>query len=116
MFDIFEKPPTQLPQEPPPGGPRPIFFAVTTSFLAGILPLVLILIDIVVSLAADPVGGPPVAATLATLAGLVLPEALQPDPAKVEATMRALSPLFGLIIAHQRAGAARPYTLDPRAT
>jgi hypothetical protein len=31
----------------------------------------------------------------------------------VSAFMRFISPVFGLIIAHQRSGAARPYALVP---
>lgn len=91
--------------EPP--GPAPIFIGYTRSFWLGILPTLVLLVDVVIGLAADPVAGPPVAALVATLFGL--------DAAKVETTMRALAPFFALVIAQQRAGAARPYTFDPRA-
>lgn len=89
---------------------EPIFFAWTRSFWAGILPILLILVDVIAqafSMFADAAVGPPIAGTIAGLFGL--------DAAKVEATMRALAPLFALVIAHQRSGASRPYTIDPRA-
>ena len=89
---------------------EPIFFAWTRSFWAGILPILLILVDVIAqafSMFADAQVGPPIAGTIAGLFGL--------DAAKVEATMRGLAPLFALVIAQQRAGAARPYTINPRA-
>ncbi len=95
---------------PPPGPPEPLFIGYARSFWFGILPTLLILLDVMVqlfNLAADATVGPPIAGAIAGLLGA--------DAAKVETTMRALSPLFALVIAQQRAGAARPYSIDPRA-
>lgn len=89
---------------------EPIFIGIARSFWFGILPILLILVDVAVqgiNLAADAQVGPPIAGAIAGLFGL--------DAVKTEATMRALAPLFALVIAQQRAGAARPYTIDPRA-
>ncbi len=92
---------------------QPIFIAATRSFWFGILPILAIALDVIVTLAADPASGPPVAATLAALLAALTPDAwgLDLDPARIEAGMKALAPLFALIIAHQRRGENRPYTL-----
>jgi hypothetical protein len=81
----------------------PIFFAATRSFWLGIVPILMILLDVAVTLAADATSGPPVAGVIARALGF--------DAAAVEAAMLKLAPLFALVIAQQRAGKARPYTL-----
>ena len=86
---------------------EPIFILWARSFWLGVLPALGILLDVIVSLAADPAQGPPIAGLIAAIFGA--------DPAAVEATMLKLAPLFALIVAQQRSGAARPYTLNPRA-
>lgn len=86
---------------------EPIFIGWTRSFWAGILPILLIVVDISVQALADAAVGPPVAGLIA--------RGFDIDPDLVEQTMLRLTPLFALIIAQQRAGAARPYTIDPRA-
>lgn len=107
MRDLVEE---TAPPAPATDRREPIFIGWTRSFWAGILPILLILVDVavqVINVLADATVGPPIAGIVAGLFGL--------DTAEVEATMRALAPLFALVIAHQRAGAARPYTIDPRA-
>lgn len=81
---------------------EPIFFGVTRSFWVGIVPMLAALVDVVVSLAADPAAGPPISGLIAAAFGW--------DAAAVEAAMLKLVPLFGLIALQQRAHAARPYT------
>lgn len=91
----------------------PVFFAITRSFWLGVVPALAVLLDVAVSvvlpLLADVSAGPPVAGLIAAILGA--------DAAKVEGAMRALAPLFALIVAHQRAGQGgeppRPYTIRP---
>ena len=90
-----------------PDAHTPIFILWTRSFWFGIFPILGILFDVAISLFSDPTTGPPVAGLIAMILGL--------DAAAVESAMLKLSPLFALLIAQQRAGDARPYTLDPRA-
>lgn len=85
---------------------KPIFFAATRSFWLGVVPLLAILADVlaqVLTVLSDADVGPPVAGVIASLFG--------GDAAKVEAVMRTMAPVFGLLIAHQRSGASRPYTI-----
>lgn len=85
----------------------PIFFAWTRSFWLGILPTLLIVLDIAVQIMGDPIATPPVAALIGWMIGA--------DPVVIEGWMLRLAPLFALLIAQQRSGQARPYTMDPRA-
>lgn len=85
----------------------PIFIGVTRSFLIGILPAGLVALDVIVALASDPETAPPIAGLIAAMTGY--------EVAQVEGFMRATAPFLALIVAQQRAGSARPYTLDPRA-
>lgn len=98
--------------------PAPIFIGITRSFLLGILPALLTAVDILFQMFSDPAVGGPVARAIAFAAnvvtGVVLGAAVV-DAEQVEATMRALAPVYAFIVAQQRAGAARPYTMDPRA-
>ncbi|RRH70040.1 hypothetical protein [Falsigemmobacter faecalis] len=90
---------------------RPIFIGRTRSFWLGILPALLIVLDVVTWLAAAVFSDPQLVPPVATLAGWMLGL----DVVVIEEWMLRMSPLFALIIAQQRAGSARPYTLDPRA-
>lgn len=95
---------------------EPIFILWARSFWLGILPLLAVLLDLGAVLVFDPVAGPPAALALATvvnLAGSIFGAEQLLDPAAVESVMVKLAPLFGLIVAQQRAGAARPYSLNP---
>lgn len=84
----------------------PIFIAWTRSFWLGIVPLLLIGADMLAALSSQ--GGlGPIATLIATLTGL--------DVDQVEGALRGVSVIAGIVIAQQRGGAARPYTLDPRA-
>lgn len=98
--------------------PPPIFFAWTRSFWLGWFPAILTFIDVLMSLFGDPALSAPVAGLI--VAGLQVVAAPFPIEVSVtakdvEATMQALSPLYALIVAHQRRGPSRPYTADPRA-
>lgn len=90
----------------------PVFIGYTRSFLIGILPLLLTAMDILVQLFTDHATAAPAATIIAWAVSLVHPV----TAAEVTAVMQLLAPLWGMIIAQQRAGYARPYTLDPRAT
>lgn len=90
---------------------EPIFFAYTRSFWAGIVPLLLTLIDIAVRMTADPATALPAATVISWAVSAVTPV----STAQVAHIMQTLAPLFGLLIAQQRAGYARPYSLNPRA-
>ena len=85
----------------------PIFIAWTRSFWLGIVPTLLIVLDVLVQIASDPAATPPVAALIGWMIGA--------DPVAIEGWMLRLAPLFALLIAQQRSGSSRPYTLDPRA-
>lgn len=90
---------------------RPIFIGWTRSFWLGILPSLLIALDVAVALingiTADAALAPPVAQFLGWMLGA--------DPVVIEGWMLRFAPVMALVIAHQRSGSARPYTLDPRA-
>lgn len=106
MRDFVEE-----PAPPAPARPEPIFIGWTRSFWAGILPILLIAVDVatqLVGMLGDATLGPPIAGLIAALFGY--------DAAEVEAVMLKLAPVFAIVIAQQRAGASRPYSLDPRAT
>lgn len=84
----------------------PIFIAWTRSFWLGIVPLLMVGADMLAALS-DAGGIGPVAALIAGLTGW--------DAAQVESALRGVAVVAGVIIAQQRSGSARPYTLDPRA-
>ncbi len=86
---------------------KPIWIAWTYSFWLGILPALLTLLDFMIMLGTNAETAGPFAAVLA----LILPWSAE----QISEGMRAASPFFALWVAYQRAGAARPYTLDPRA-
>lgn len=82
----------------------PIFILKTRSFWLGIFPLLLTIAD---SLFAESATGGPFTNLLAA--------ALGKDPETVRGWMLLVSPVWGLIIAQQRAGLTRPYTASPKA-
>ena len=84
----------------------PIFIAWTRSFWLGIVPALLVLLDVVVQLGTAAVAGP-VAGLIAAATGWTT--------GSIEDVLRGVAALAALIVAHQRRGAARPYTTDPRA-
>ncbi len=87
----------------------PIFIAKTRSFWLGIVPASLTLIDVAFqALSAE--GGEPVANALALILNAVGADV---TGSQIVGVMRALAPLYALIVAQQRAGLARPYTVDP---
>lgn len=80
----------------------PIFFGITRSFWFGVVPALLVLADIAVALAQDGTVGP-VADLIATITGCSADTAT--------AILRGVGALAALIVAQQRAGSARPYTV-----
>lgn len=85
----------------------PIFIAKTRSFWFGIVPAVLTMIDVILRAFTEG-GQEPVAAAISTVLGQIF--GWTPD--QIHNAMVALAPLYALIIAQQRAGLARPYTMD----
>ncbi len=84
----------------------PIFIAKTRSFWLGIVPASLTLIDVAFqALTAE--GSEPVANALALILSAFGADLTGEQIAGV---MRALAPLYALIVAQQRSGLARPYT------
>lgn len=83
----------------------PIFIAWTRSFWLGIVPLLLNALDIAVMISAPGTLGP-IAALIASATGA--------DLDQVETIMRGSGVVAGLIVAHQRRGESRPYTINPR--
>jgi len=90
---------------------EPIFFAWTRSFWLGVMPALLTVLDVVVIFATSALGDPSLHGPVATMLSWVIPV----DTAQVQSVMQTLAPVYALIVAQQRAGAARPYTTDPRA-
>lgn len=89
----------------------PVFIGYTRSFLLGILPLLLTVIDYAAQAFADPNTAGPAASLIAWGLAPVHPVTAE----QVAHVMQVLAPLWGFVIAQQRAGYARPYTFDPRA-
>lgn len=80
----------------------PIFIGVTRSFLLGIVPALLVLLDVIVQLTAPGTLGP-ISQMISAVTDLA--------PQQVESVMGAIGTVAALVVAHQRRGAARPYTL-----
>ena len=97
----------------------PIFFAITRSFLFGLLPAMLTLLDAVFQAFGSAETAVPVAAMIAavlnTFGALPFLAFLQTSAEAVHQVMTALAPVYALIVGQQRMHAARPYTIDPRA-
>lgn len=86
---------------------KPISFYLTRSFWFGIVPALLVALDTVVHILADPEMGGPVAWAISQILGLIWDDI---DAASIEAALLRLAPVFALIVAQQRGGSARPYT------
>lgn len=90
---------------------EPIFIGWTRSFWLGILPALLMALDVVVwiasAVAQDPGLAPPIASLLGWMLGA--------DPVMIQGWMLRIAPLLVVVVAQQRGGPARPYTIDPRA-
>ena len=101
------------------GNREPIFFAWTRSFWLGLFPALLTIADTVFNLFASAETATPVAAVIAAfmnvLAGFTGWEFLIVTREEVHNTMTGLAPIYAMIVGYQRAHAARPYTIDPRA-
>lgn len=83
----------------------PVFILKTRSFWLGIFPLLLTALDtLFTSLSAGGDGGPLVQ---------VLAQLLGYEASEIRGFLLAVTPLWGLIIAQQRGGLARPYTSSP---
>ena len=83
----------------------PIFIAKTRSFWLGIVPLILTLLDSVFASIGEGGDGGPVANLIAAAVGA--------DPENVRGWLLLIAPVWGLVIAQQRAGLSRPYTMNP---
>lgn len=86
---------------------KPIFIFWTRSFWFGILPAILIALDLMTQIVTANQTGV-VAEMIALIPGISAEVA--------EKVLRGFAPFAALIVAWQRAGAARPYTLDATAT
>lgn len=87
---------------------NPIFIGVTRSFWFGIVPALLTALDMLFSsFGADGATGP-----FAGLLTFVAGQFFGWTPEQVQGTMQALAPIYALIVAQQRAGAARPYSFS----
>lgn len=81
----------------------PIFFAWTRSFWLGVFPALLVAIDVLSSVVLDPEAVGPVAEFIGMLTGV--------SAGQVEDYLMRIAPIFALIVAHQRRGENRPYTV-----
>ncbi len=86
--------------------PVPIFVGITRSFWFGIMPALFVALDTVIALAQADVAGP-VSEMLALVFGC------RPDTAAT--ILRGAGALAALIVAQQRAGSSRPYTMRANA-
>lgn len=84
----------------------PIFIAWTRSFWLGILPALLVLLDLLIQISAAETLGP-IAGLIAYITGW--------SADAIQEAMRGVAAVAALIVAHQRRGSNRPYTSDPRA-
>lgn len=83
---------------------EPIFILWARSFWLGILPLVIAGADFLLTIGSEQTVGP-VARVIEAITGI---------PAETgKDILRGLAVIAGLIVAHQRRGAARPYTTKP---
>lgn len=84
----------------------PIFIGWTRSFWLGIVPAIMVLADLLMAIGSDGAVGP-ISGVISVMLGL--------PPEKVEQVLRGVAGVAALIVAHQRRGAARPYTANPKA-
>lgn len=95
----------------------PIFFAVTKSFLLGLLPALLTLVDVLFNLFSSSETATPIAAVitafLSVMSGLPGLDFLAVTREQVYETMTHLAPIYAMIVGYNRAHAARPYTINP---
>lgn len=88
--------------------PRPLFILWARSFWLGILPSVLAFLEFAIVALSDQANIGPIAAAISAVFGV--------DTDSVYQFMVTLVPLFSLIVAHQRRGQNRPYSLNPQDT
>jgi len=91
---------------------QPIFIGVTRSFWFGILPAALTALDMIFAGFAGDAAYAPFAQIITVTVGQVFGWTSE----QVQGVMVSLAPLYALIVAQQRAGTSRPYTVDPTAT
>ena len=95
----------------------PIFFAVTKSFLLGLLPAMLTLVDVLFNLASSTETATPIAAVIAAfmsvLSGFPGLDFLAVTREQVHDTMTSLAPIYAMIVGYNRSHAARPYMINP---
>lgn len=85
--------------------PKPIFILFTRSFWLGLLPAALAVLDVLSALAGGETAGA-VATIIAQVFGV--------DVATAEKVIRAVGTVSAFVVAHQRRGANRPYSLNPK--
>ena len=81
----------------------PVFIGITRSFLLGIVPVLIAIADLVVAVSTGEASGP-VSDFLTWLFGW--------SPEQATKVVRGAGSVAALIIAHQRSGASRPYTME----
>lgn len=89
----------------------PIFIGYTRSFWLGIVPIIITTAEFLATVFSDAATAGPVAG----LMSMILAPHFAITAEQINTVMQGLLPFYGLFIAQQRAGYARPYTLDPRA-
>lgn len=89
----------------------PIWIARTRSFWLGILPAALTIMDAIVQISASEAAGP----VSGIVAEMLRAFGLSVSGSDVAEWMRAVAPVYALIVAHQRSGQARPYVMTRKA-
>jgi len=84
-----------------------IFIGYTRSFLLGIMPVLLSGLDAILAIVESGETGP-ITALLVSVLGM--------DAESAEGAVRLVGVVAGLIIAWERSGRARPYSLNPKDT
>lgn len=109
--------PTTIIEPPPPGatppvdvrGIVPIALWQTKSFWLGILPALLTLLDMLFRAATGDAEALPVASAVY----YVLGQFVDWTPEAIHHVMRSIAPIYAFIVAQQRSGITRPYSLKP---
>ena len=83
---------------------RPIFFGITRSFLLGLLPAIVVGLDLIVALTQGDTAGP--------LAELLVWAFGWQDVDSGTSVVRGVGTMAAFIVAHQRSGATRAYTTE----